>query len=52
MSRIGKKPVVIPSCVTINVAAGNKVEVKVAKATLSKTFSTDVTFSVADNVAT
>ncbi|MDE4988350.1 50S ribosomal protein L6, partial [Francisella tularensis subsp. holarctica] len=43
MSRIGKKPVVIPSGVTINVDAGNKVEVKVAKSTLSKTFSTDVT---------
>lgn len=52
MSRIGKKPVTIPSGVTINVAAGNKVEVKGAKATLSKTFSTDVTFNIADNVAT
>ncbi|ORM38957.1 50S ribosomal protein L6 [Francisella endosymbiont of Ornithodoros moubata] len=52
MSRIGKKPVTIPSGVTVNVAAGNKVEVKGAKATLSKTFSTDVTFNVADNVAT
>ncbi|MBK2356209.1 50S ribosomal protein L6 [Francisella hispaniensis] len=52
MSRIGKKPVVIPSGVTISVAAGNRVEVKGAKATLSKTFSTDVTFNVADNVAT
>ncbi|MDE4940776.1 50S ribosomal protein L6, partial [Francisella tularensis subsp. holarctica] len=45
-------PVVIPRGVTIKFAAGNKVEVKGAKATLIKTFSTDVTFSVADNVAT
>ncbi|WP_395167343.1 50S ribosomal protein L6 [Francisella salimarina] len=52
MSRIGKKPVAIPSGVTINVAAGNQVEVKGAKATLSKTFSTEVTFNVEDGVAT
>ncbi|GMN89373.1 50S ribosomal protein L6 [Francisella sciaenopsi] len=52
MSRIGKKPVAIPSGVTINVAAGNQVEVKSTKATLSKTFSTDVTFSIEDGVAT
>ncbi|WP_150463533.1 50S ribosomal protein L6 [Francisella sp. XLW-1] len=52
MSRIGKKPVAIPSGVTINVAAGNQVEVKGAKATLSKTFSTEVTFNIEDGVAT
>ncbi|AJI52699.1 50S ribosomal protein L6 [Francisella philomiragia] len=52
MSRIGKKPVAIPSGVTINVAAGNQVEVKSTKATLNKTFSTDVTFSIEDGVAT
>ncbi|AEI35175.1 50S ribosomal protein L6 [Francisella salina] len=52
MSRIGKKPVAIPSGVTINVAAGNQVEVKGAKVTLSKTFSTEVTFNVEDGVAT
>lgn len=52
MSRIGKKPVAIPSGVTISIAAGNKVEVKGAKATLTKTFSRDVSFDVAADVAT
>ncbi|MBK2106191.1 50S ribosomal protein L6 [Francisella philomiragia] len=52
MSRIGKKPVAIPSGVTINVAAGNQVEVKSTKATLNKTFSADVTFSIENGVAT
>ena len=46
MSRIGKKPVAIPSGVTINVAAGNAVEVKGANATLNKTFSRDVNFEI------
>lgn len=52
MSRIGKKPVAIPSGVTVTVAAGNQVEVKGAKATLVKNFSSDVTFEVATDVAT
>ena len=52
MSRIGKKPVVIPAGVTISIAAGNKVEVKGAKATLTQTFSRDVTFDVVADVAT
>lgn len=52
MSRIGKKPVVIPAGVSINISAGNKVEVKGAKATLTQTFSRDVTFDVAADVAT
>jgi large subunit ribosomal protein L6 len=51
MSRIGKKPVAIPSGVTINVAAGNAVEVKGAKATLNKTFSRDVNFEIAGDHA-
>ncbi|AJC48578.1 50S ribosomal protein L6 [Allofrancisella guangzhouensis] len=51
MSRIGKKPVVIPSGVTINVAAGNQVQVKGAKASLTKKFSTDVSFDIANNLA-
>ncbi|QIV96607.1 LSU ribosomal protein L6P [Allofrancisella inopinata] len=51
MSRIGKKPVIIPSGVSISVAAGNEVQVKGAKATLTKKFSTDVNFDIADNVA-
>jgi large subunit ribosomal protein L6 len=52
MSRIGKKPVAIPSGVTINVAAGNQVEVKGTKANLVKTFSTAVNFEIASDVAT
>lgn len=51
MSRIGKKPVAIPSGVTINVAAGNAVEVKGVNATLNKTFSRDVNFEIADDHA-
>jgi len=51
MSRIGKKPVAIPSGVTINVAAGNAVEVKGAKATLNKTFSRDVNFEISGDHA-
>jgi len=51
MSRIGKKPVAIPSGVTINVAAGNAVEVKGANATLNKTFSRDVNFEIAGDHA-
>jgi large subunit ribosomal protein L6 len=51
MSRIGKKPVAIPRGVTINVAAGNAVEVKSAKATLNKTFSRDVNFKITDEHA-
>ena len=46
MSRIGKKPVTIPSSVIVNVAAGNVVEVKSAKVTLNKTFSRDVNFEI------
>ena len=52
MSRIGKKPVAIPAGVSVSVAAGNTVEVKGAKVTLTKTFSRDVTFEVAADVAT
>ena len=52
MSRIGKKPVVIPNGVAISVAAGNKVEVKGAKATLTKTFSKCVGFDVSADLVT
>ena len=51
MSRIGKKPVSIPSGVTISISAGNNVEVKGAKGALLKTFSLDVNFNIAENEA-
>ena len=51
MSRIGKKPVVIPSGVTVSVASGNEVEVKGAKATLTKVFSNAVNFEISADAA-
>ncbi|WP_193139729.1 MULTISPECIES: 50S ribosomal protein L6 [unclassified Meridianimarinicoccus] len=48
MSRIGKKPVDIPSGVTANVS-GQTIEVKGAKVTRSFTASDDVSVSVEDN---
>ncbi|MHA6263234.1 50S ribosomal protein L6 [Arenibacterium sp. CAU 1754] len=49
MSRIGKKPVELPSGVTANVS-GQTVEVKGPKGTRSFTATDDVTISVEDNV--
>jgi len=49
MSRIGKKPVDLPSGVTASVS-GQTVEVKGPKATRSFTASDDVTITVDDNV--
>ena len=46
MSRIGKKPVVIPAGVTVNVADGNVVTVKGPNGTLTETFSTRLTIKV------
>ena len=42
MSRIGKKPVVIPAGVTVEVAEGNVVTVKGPKGTLTYTFHPDM----------
>ena len=42
MSRIGKKPVVIPAGVTVNVAEGNVVTVKGPKGELTNTFNADM----------
>ena len=39
MSRIGKKPVIIPAGVSVTISAGNVVQVKGSQATLTKTFS-------------
>ena len=52
MSRIGKKPVVIPAGVTVDVAAGNVVTVKGPKGTLTNTFNADMILSVEGNVLT
>ena len=52
MSRIGKKPIVIPAGVTVEIAAGNNVTVKGPKGTLTNTFNTDMILSVEGNVLT
>ncbi len=52
MSRIGKKPVIIPANVTVNVAAGNVVTVKGPLGTLNYTFHPDMILAVEGNVLT
>ena len=52
MSRIGKKPVVIPAGVTVNVAEGNVVTVKGPKGELTNTFNADMVINVEGNVLT
>ena len=52
MSRIGKKPVVIPAGVTVTVAEGNVVTVKGPKGELTNTFNPDMTIAVEGNVLT
>ena len=52
MSRIGKKPVVIPANVTVNVAEGNVVTVKGPKGELTHTFHPDMILKVEGNVLT
>ena len=52
MSRIGKKPVIIPANVTVNVAEGNVVTVKGPKAELTNTFNADMIINVEGNVLT
>ena len=52
MSRIGKKPVVIPAGVTVTVAEGNVVTVKGPKGELTNTFNTDMKINVEGNVLT
>ena len=50
MSRIGKKPVIIPANVTVNVAEGNVVTVKGPKGELTNTFNADMIINVEGNV--
>ena len=52
MSRIGKKPVVIPANVTVSVAEGNVVTVKGPKGELTNTFNADMKINVEGNVLT
>ena len=52
MSRIGKKPVVIPAGVTVDIAAGNAVTVKGPKGTLSYNFHPDMILKMDGNVLT
>ena len=52
MSRIGKKPVVIPAGVTVTVAEGNVVTVKGPKGELTNTFNADLMINVEGNVLT
>ena len=52
MSRIGKKPVVIPANVTVDIAEGNVVTVKGPKGTLTNTFHPDMILKVEGNVLT
>ena len=52
MSRIGKKPVVIPAGVTVNVAEGNVVTVKGPKGELTYTFNAEMNIAVEGNVLT
>ena len=50
MSRIGKKPVIIPANVTVTVAEGNVVTVKGPKGELTHTFHPDMILKVEGNV--
>ena len=52
MSRIGKKPVIIPANVTITIADGNNVTVKGPKGELTNTFNADMMINVEGNVLT
>ena len=52
MSRIGKKPVIIPANVTVDVAEGNVVTVKGPKGTLTNTFHPDMILKLEGNVLT
>ncbi|WP_062349839.1 50S ribosomal protein L6 [Bacillus kwashiorkori] len=52
MSRIGKKPIEIPSGVTITINEGNLVTVKGPKGELTRQFNAEMNLSVEDNVLT
>lgn len=52
MSRIGKKPVLIPAGVTVDIAEGNRVTVKGPKGTLEYTFHPDMILKLEGNTVT
>ena len=52
MSRIGKKPVIIPANVTVDIAEGNVVTVKGPKGTLTETFHSEMIINQEGNVIT
>ena len=52
MSRIGKKPVVIPAGVTVEIAEGNVITVKGSLGTLTKNMHPDMIINVEGNVLT
>ena len=52
MSRIGKKPVIIPANVTVDIAEGNNVTVKGPKGSLSYAFHPDMILKLDGNVLT
>ena len=52
MSRIGKKPVIVPANVTVDIAENNVVTVKGPKGTLTYTFHPDMILNVEGNVLT
>jgi large subunit ribosomal protein L6 len=52
MSRIGKKPVIVPANVTVTIAEGNVITVKGPKGELTRTFHADMTFTQEGNVIT
>jgi large subunit ribosomal protein L6 len=51
MSRIGKKPIVVPAGVTISVAADNTITVKGPKGELKQNLDRDITVEIQDGVA-
>ncbi|WP_066301487.1 50S ribosomal protein L6 [Bacillus sp. FJAT-29937] len=52
MSRIGKKPIEVPTGVTINIDSNNTVTVKGPKGELTRSFSPDMTIQLEENVLT
>jgi len=52
MSRVGKKPIEVPSDVTITLGDKNEVTVKGHKGELTRAFNQDITISREDNVLT
>jgi large subunit ribosomal protein L6 len=52
MSRVGKKPIEVPANVTVTVGNDNNVTVKGPKGELNRTFNSDITIKLEDNVLT